>query len=49
MKVIEEIAHYVMMMRLRARLYTYMCSGGASIALMLCLVDSGFDSYTGEQ
>jgi hypothetical protein len=49
MKVIEEITHYVMMMRLRARLCTYMCSGGASIALMLCLVDSRCDSYTGER
>ena len=49
MKVIEEITHYLMMMRLRARLYTYMCSGGASIALMLCLVDSRFDSSTGER
>jgi hypothetical protein len=49
MKVIEEIAQYLMMKRLRARLCTYMCSGGASIALILRLVDSRFDSYTGEQ
>jgi hypothetical protein len=48
MMVIEEIAQYVMT-RLRISLSTYMCSGGASIALILCLVDSRFDSYTGEQ
>jgi hypothetical protein len=49
MRVNEEIAQYLMMTRLRACLCTYMCSGGASIALILCLVDSRFDSYTGER
>jgi hypothetical protein len=49
MKVIKEIAHYLLMTRLRACLCTYLCSGGASIALILWLVDSRFDSYNGEQ
>jgi hypothetical protein len=49
MKVIEEIAQYLMMTRLRVCLCTYLCSGGASMALILCLVDSRFDIYTGEQ